>query len=127
MDGEPKIIDQEAPSIRTWYVVYCVVMALIYLLCAAAGAALLIFKPQIQGQDALALTIQAYMMLVMGIVLFIPFAIAPFLPIKPWNWIFGLVLICLGMTSCCCLPATIPLLIFWIKPETKAFYRKDQS
>jgi hypothetical protein len=28
----------------------------------------------------------------------------------------------LGMTSACTLPICIPLLIFWLKPETKAFF-----
>jgi hypothetical protein len=33
-----------------------------------------------------------------------------------------MVLICIGMNSCCLLPASIPLLIFWIKPETKTYF-----
>jgi hypothetical protein len=32
------------------------------------------------------------------------------------------VIICLGMTSACFLPVCIPLLIFWIKPETKLYF-----
>jgi hypothetical protein len=26
------------------------------------------------------------------------------------------------MTSVCCIPACVPLLIYWIKPETKAYF-----
>jgi len=36
-------------------------------------------------------------------------------------WTLGLVLIALGLTSCC-LPLCLPLLIFWLKPETQQFF-----
>ena len=60
--------------------------------------------------------------LILGLVLFVPYALAPFLPRQSWVWVLGLVLICIGLTSACCLPACIPLLIFWLKPDVKAFY-----
>ena len=59
---------------------------------------------------------------IMGLVFAIVFAVGLFLPRKPWGWIMGIVLIALGMTSVCCLPATIPLLIFWLKPDAKAYF-----
>jgi len=43
---------------------------------------------------------------------------------RPWLWTYDLVIICLGMTSACFLPAAIPLLIAWMKPETKSYFRK---
>ncbi|MGB7159266.1 MAG: hypothetical protein WBD40_14450 [Tepidisphaeraceae bacterium] len=60
----------------------------------------------------------------MGVPLAAVFGVAPFLPRRPWVWIYDLVLICLGLTSICCMPATIPLLIFWLKPEAKAWFGK---
>ena len=39
-----------------------------------------------------------------------------------WLWIYDLIIICLGMTSACFWPAVIPLLIFWLKPETKRHF-----
>ena len=69
--------------------------------------------------------------LVYGIVFFViglPCAILSlvpiFLPPKPWVWVWILVVIGFGMTSACCLPIAVPLLIFWIKPETKRYYGK---
>lgn len=57
-----------------------------------------------------------------SLVLFVA-SIAPFFLIpRPWVWIFDLVLICMGMTSVCFLPMCIPLLIHWLKPETKAWF-----
>jgi hypothetical protein len=37
-------------------------------------------------------------------------------------WVYDLVVICVGMTSFCCMPVCIPLLIFWIKPEVRAYF-----
>jgi hypothetical protein len=40
-------------------------------------------------------------------------------------WVYDLVVICLGMTSACILPASVPLLIFWLKPEVKSHFGKN--
>jgi drug/metabolite transporter (DMT)-like permease len=48
---------------------------------------------------------------------------APLLPKTRFAWIYGIVAIAIGMTSACCLPAAIPLFIFWIKSDTKAFFQ----
>ena len=57
----------------------------------------------------------------------VPFAIAPFLPRRSWVWIYDVVLICFGMTSICSMPAAIPLLIFWFKPETQAYFGRGTA
>ena len=44
---------------------------------------------------------------------------------NPWAWIYGMVLICIGLTSPCCLPVTIPLLIGWIKDDAKAYFGRN--
>jgi uncharacterized membrane protein HdeD (DUF308 family) len=100
-------------------------MAALYVACAFAGGFLMSANlgPYLHGRDITEVRVQGIIMLALGIVLFFLFAAALFFPRKPWNWTFGIVLICLGMTSCCCLPACIPLLIYWIKPETKAYYQ----
>jgi len=59
---------------------------------------------------------------ILGVVFFAPYILAPFFPKKPWAWIYGIVMICIGMTSACTLPASIALLIFWLKPETKQYF-----
>jgi hypothetical protein len=97
-------------------------MALLYLLCAVGGAALLLMDPGTLGMEPMEAKIQGVAFLVVGALLILPFAAGPLLPRRPWAWIYGLVLICIGLTSCCCLPASIPLLLAWLKPETKAFY-----
>ena len=117
----------QKPRVVTWFTVYTLLMAVMYLLVAVAGAALLYAGPdQFAGErhDAFAVRFQVISMIVLGLPLFILFGIAPWLPRKRAVWIYDLVLICIGLTSICCLPITIPLLIFWIKENTKAWFRQ---
>ena len=47
---------------------------------------------------------------------------ALFLPKKPWVWVYGIVAVCVGLPNCCFLPLSIPVLIFWLRPETKQYF-----
>lgn len=114
-------LNTTTPRVYKWFVAYCVCMALLYLFTAGMGIVFLFLEPDADMSEAEA-KFMGFMMIVLGLVFFAPFAAAPFLPRKSWVWILGLVLICLGLTSMCCLPACIPLLIHWLKPEVKAFY-----
>jgi hypothetical protein len=58
----------------------------------------------------------------MGSAFFIPYLIALLGGRKSWVHTLATVLIALSMTSLCCIPVGIPLLIVWIKPETKRWY-----
>ena len=49
------------------------------------------------------------------------FGVSLFTKPKPWTWVYNLVVICLGLTSCSMI-FCIPLLIFWLKPECKNYY-----
>ena len=60
-------------------------------------------------------------MLALVIVLVLIFATAMLLPRVRWAWTYSLVLICLGMGGIT-LVAAVPLLIFWIRPETQAWF-----
>ena len=115
-------LSRTKPPVMTWYKAYCVVMALLYLFCIVAGVIFLIAAPTDPNISAAEAQITGGAMFFGGILAFGPFAFGAFLPQKPWAWIFGLVLICIGLTSVCCMPATIPLLIHWIKPETKFYF-----
>jgi hypothetical protein len=114
-------LNQTTPSVYKWYVVYCIFMALLYLATAAVGIVFLFVEPD-REMSAAEAKIMGSVFIILGLVFFVPYALAPFLPRKSWVWVLGLVLICIGLTSTCCLPACIPLLIFWLKPEMKAFY-----
>lgn len=117
-------LHQVAPPAYKWYVAYCVCMALLYVLTLGMGVVLLFIEPDQDMSEAEA-RIMGGVFIVLGLVFAVPFAAAPFLPRQSWVWVFGLVLICFGLTSACCLPVCIPLLIHWLKPEMKDFYSRN--
>ena len=76
-------------------------------------------------EDAMALKIMGGMYLLMGLIFAAVFTVGLLSKRQSWAWIYNVVLICLGMGSCLFLPAAIPLLIHWLKPETKAWYGRS--
>lgn len=119
-------LNSATPPAHKWFVVYCLLMALLYLVTAIMGPVFIFSEPDRDMSEAEA-KIMGSMLLILGLVFFVPYAIAPFLPRKSWVWVFGLVLICIGLTSLCCLPVCVPLLISWLKPEMKAFYGRGEN
>lgn len=113
------------PKVWPWYVAYCISLALVYFLLLVGGIVLIFFFDLLPPEEKIGLGFAAVFSIVLGLVFAAGFAAGPFLPRKPWAWIYGMVLISIGMTSACCLPASIPLLIFWIKPETKIFFGRS--
>jgi hypothetical protein len=120
-------IQPPPPPVWNWYVAYCVLMAILYLLVVVVGFVFLFMDPADLDSDPMQAKIMAFIFIGVGLPLLVPYAIAPFLPRRSWVWIFDLVLICIGLTSACCLPAAIPLLIFWLKPETKVYFGREPT
>lgn len=127
----------EKPQVITWFKVYAAFMVLLYVLVAVFGV-FLISNPDIFVDDSgtgpsnaptdeMEATIMGVIYGGLGVVLAIAFAIGLFTPRKFWGWIYNLVLICIGLTSCCFWPATIPLLIFWIKDENREWHKYKPS
>lgn len=108
-----------------WYRVYCGAMAVLYVLVAVLGVFLASYAPRTREYSPEETMIMGIIYAVLGVIFFIIFAVAFFLPRKPYNWIVGIVMMALGMTSCCFMPFLIPLLIYWVKPETKAYFGRN--
>ena len=111
-----------APPVWTWYRVYAGAMTLLYVGVVVLGLVFGVLAPESRNPSDPPPWFFALMFGCIGGPLAIAFGAAFFLPLRPWAWIYHLVLICIGLTSVCCMPAAIPLLIFWIKPETKQFF-----
>ena len=109
----------ERPQVVIWYRIYCAFLSLCYLFACGMGVALLVMPQLSETQDA---ALAGMIYIVLGAILFIPYVLGATLPARPGTWILGIVLISLSMASICCLPFNIPLLIFWLKPETKAYF-----
>lgn len=125
----PNQTNKVAEKTLFWFRIYSLFLAVIYLLCviggilmAGIGAYHLSNGIRLKDDTEVVMVISGVIMLVLGFILMIPFAAAPFLPRRPWVWTLGIVLIGIGMTSACFLPVCIPLLIYWLKPETKAVF-----
>ena len=114
--------DAPRPPVVSWFLAYAGAMAALYLLAAAAGVAFLVIPADVLEMRPREKIINGAVMAVTCLPLAALFLVALFLPPRPAAWIFDLVLIAIGMTSCCCLPATIPLLIYWLKPEAKRYF-----
>ena len=108
-----------------WYRVYLAVLAFLYLAVTVLGIGIAIIRPDTRDQSPEEMLIMGIVYAVVGAVFFVLFAVALFLPPKPFNWIVGIIAIAVGMTSCCFIPFCVPLLIFWMKPETKAFFGRS--
>jgi hypothetical protein len=98
---------------------------LLYLATAAFSLFFFLADPADTEMSTVVARITGALLLVLGLGLFgaclLPLILRP----RPWLWTYDLVVICLGMTSACILPASIPLLIFWLKPEAKRYFGKS--
>jgi len=118
----PPQIVIETPRVVWWFKFYCGFLAFIYLSLIAFSLFLLFgeLPPGETSEDEARFLGGIFLFL--GSILFIacltPFFASP----RPWVWIYDLVIIGLGMTSACFLPVCVPLLVFWLKPETKKYF-----
>jgi len=118
-----------APPVVFWYRMYTGAMALLYAAVTVGGVAMIFFRDELVDQATTVeeIVITGVILIAMGGLFFVIFALGTFIPPRPWAWIVGIVLIGVGMTSCCCLPASIPLLIFWLKPEAQAYFGRGPA
>ena len=117
----------ERPGVVKWFYAYTVLWILVYLFALGAGVALAMTPETFADEQhpPEALKFQGIAMSVISVPLIAFFVVALFLPRKPGVWIYHLVVVCFGFLSCCFWPMSIPLLIFWLKPETKLWYGRS--
>lgn len=114
-----------APGVVLWAKIYAWSFVAMYLFCTIGGIFMLVAGEALGGggdREQEKAMIQAVAMTAVGPPLMILSAIAALAPRKKWGWIVNIIVMGLGCTSCCCLPAAIPLLIFWLKQDTRQWY-----
>jgi MFS family permease len=121
------ILRTRPPPVVTWYRVYCVAMTLLYVGCIIAGLLMSVFRDQLADDEMVPedWVVLGIILIFAGCLLIGPFLFSFFLRPKPWTWVYHLVLICVGLTSVCTLPASIMLLIFWVQPANREYFGKD--
>ena len=116
------------PQTILWFQIFCGACVVMYLLLTVLGIAMLVspeeFANDLDPSEPDPEVIGA-VYAVIGVLFSIPYAIGIVIPQKPWAWIFGIVLIAFSLLSCCCWPAGIPLLIFWLKPPVKVWFGRE--
>lgn len=120
----PDAVLKQTPQVILWFKIYTGFLTFTYLFVVAFSIFLLFGDQSNTDMADAEAFIMGSLLLAVGVVLFVicllPLVLAP----RPWLWTFNLVIICLGMSSACFLPVCVPLLIYWLKPEAKAFYGK---
>ncbi len=112
------------PKVVGWFKVYAGFMVFIYLACIAVAPVFLLVDPAELDMGELESRILGIVLLVFGLGLGGAFGLPLIAKPRAWVWTYSIVLICIGMTSACFWPICIPLLIFWVKPETKRYFAK---
>lgn len=108
------------PRVLKWYRVYAGALAAAFLGIILLGIALPVIDPG--RQDDMPAWFVPAAMIGCSLPFLAAYVAAFFVPAKPWAWTYHLVLIAGGLTSACCMPVCIALLIAWLKPETKAYF-----
>lgn len=120
----PGTVFEEPPGVILWARVYSGLLGLTYVGVAVLGIVVLVAGVAVAptGGDQVSAVFLGVLYTVLGVLFAIPSIWAAAAPRKRYSWYLNMVMICIGMTSCACLPFCIPLLIHWLKPETKAWY-----
>lgn len=119
---ELEFLPSRPPAVVTWFKIYCGLLCLLYLALAGFGCALIVVPSDQLDWEPIEKVLIVMGMIGMGL----PLAAACLIPLilrpRSWLWVYDLVVICAGMTSACCAPFSIVLLIFWLKPEVKQYF-----
>ena len=118
------------PNVVTWYRVYTILMAILYVgVVILVSFGWLIKEADLRAENFPPVLFYLYMALLYGIggSLSAAFIVSFFLSPKPWTWIYHLVLICIGLTSPCCLPISVPLLIFWFREDNLKYFGRKKA
>src|SRR5689334_14826461 len=124
--GTPLLMEEERPPEAVYYFrIYGLVMILSLLGFFGAGLWMML-EPMMKGTGSPVSTGEWVFGLILAVIagiFIVPHAIVMFAGRAKWVYTLGVVLIGMSMLwNSCCLPITIPLLIVWMKPETKKWY-----
>ncbi len=115
------------PGVLVWARIYTTLMALMNLCLIPLGASMFFIDVPPDDTPRWMLLSQAMAVIGMGVVFGLGNLAPWFMQRSKAKWIVYIVLIAWSCTSCCTWPFSIPLLIFWLKPEVKAYFEGPQA
>ncbi|MBI5537459.1 MAG: hypothetical protein HY898_32345 [Deltaproteobacteria bacterium] len=112
------------PSTVILFKAYAALMLAAGLAVFALGLTMLLVPTLSRGTSHLGLSgiLTGTFYAALGTLQAVPCLVALFAKPKPWVWTFDMIIVALGMVICYCWPLSIPLLIYWTKPEVKAHF-----
>ncbi|MCK5241336.1 hypothetical protein KAR34_02680 [bacterium] len=116
------LITNQKPNVVLWFKVFCVFMAIVCTAFFAGGTWVIVDVGGFGKVGAQAGT--AVFMLIALFVTVIAYIVPLFLKPRSWVWVYGLALIGLGFFGLLTAFVCIPLLLFWIKAETREYFGK---
>jgi nitrate reductase NapE component len=124
--NNPPTWPSEPPKVVFWAKVYNGAMIILYLALSIGGGFLIAFANELTADSAdtgpMEMTIMGVIYLVMGAILTIVFSVAFVWRKGTGAWIYQMIMIIIGLTSCCTWPATIPLLVYWIRDRDRILH-----
>lgn len=112
----------QKPAAWGFFLIYVFTLVFAYFCVALLSGALFVMGISSPGPEASEMIVTGVLGFGFGMVFTVAFAAAPFLPRKKWAWIYTLILVGLGMGSCCWMPFSIYLLIQWVGDDVKQYY-----
>ena len=107
-----------------WYRIFCSLIVIPSVVIAIFGFLAIIGSFGETGQKATDAFAGGIMFLLMGVPPMILYFFGVVLPSKPYHWFYGIFLLGMATLSCGLAIFAIPLLIFWVKPETQAYFER---
>ena len=120
--------EERAPEAVIYFRIFAGVFVAFYGLIVLGGAGLVVAPALLSRASApppgadIALYVTGLIYGGVGLAHVVPGTIALFAGRRPWAHTLGTVVIALAMFNLCCIPVLIPLLIVWMKPETRRWY-----
>ena len=128
LSGAASAPAQAVPPVIFWFKVYAGGMALLYGLTILLGAFLVLVGTwEVEDIDPIEMYLVGGLLVGLGFVFLGLYVAALLLPRKPWVWVYDIVMIAIGLTSCLTMVAAIPLLIYWIKPEVQQYFGRNPA
>jgi hypothetical protein len=123
MYDPPEYGRDATPGVILWFRIYSIAMALSAFFLIGFGVILSAASSQPGVHDQVENQGLALVVILFGVALSVLHVVAACIPKKPWGWTLGMVTIIVGMMGGgCAILFAIPLVIYWVKPETKAAF-----